>query len=205
MVINIVEKTKEKYLAYEKRHQQILDAAIKLFNKRGFSGTTTSRIASEAGISEPVIYKHFKNKKDLYLECFNYVASNLLAEYKEIYDENPANELEYLKAIAAKFFEFAASNPQRSWFLVHMLGDSHDDRELRTSYRAFMDLCIREVERVMNSAKENNRLKSKAEIRSLATFFISQYFSIITLKEFAKKENSAALIIDEFIQAMFKE
>jgi TetR/AcrR family transcriptional regulator len=48
------------------RRQQILDAASELFAQRGFAGTTTKRIASAAGTSETVLFRHFPTKEDLY-------------------------------------------------------------------------------------------------------------------------------------------
>jgi AcrR family transcriptional regulator len=48
------------------RRQSIVDTAIRLFAERGFRGTTTRELASAVGVSEPVLYQHFKTKKDLY-------------------------------------------------------------------------------------------------------------------------------------------
>jgi TetR/AcrR family transcriptional regulator len=48
------------------RRQQILDAAAELFAQRGFAGTTTKRIASAAGTSETVLFRHFPTKDSLY-------------------------------------------------------------------------------------------------------------------------------------------
>ncbi len=41
-------------------------AATKLFAEKGFSGTRTREIASAAGISETLIFQHFKSKEELY-------------------------------------------------------------------------------------------------------------------------------------------
>ncbi|MGH9899976.1 MAG: TetR/AcrR family transcriptional regulator [Pyrinomonadaceae bacterium] len=48
------------------RRDQILQVAMRLFSQRGFRGTTTKEIANAAGISEAMIFRHFKNKRDLY-------------------------------------------------------------------------------------------------------------------------------------------
>lgn len=60
-----VRGTKER-LSGEQRRGQILDAALKLFAEKGFSGTKTREIAELAGISETLIFQHFKTKEDLY-------------------------------------------------------------------------------------------------------------------------------------------
>ena len=48
----------------EERKMQILDVAIELFAKQGFSGTTTKKIANEAGVSEAMVFRHFAKEKD---------------------------------------------------------------------------------------------------------------------------------------------
>jgi AcrR family transcriptional regulator len=49
----------------EARRSQILDAAARVFAKKGFHRATTREIASTAGISEGTIYNYFDNKNSL--------------------------------------------------------------------------------------------------------------------------------------------
>jgi len=53
-------------LSGEERRARIIDAALRLFADKGFSGTRTREIAELAGISETLIFQHFKTKEDLY-------------------------------------------------------------------------------------------------------------------------------------------
>ena len=48
------------------RRDVIINAAIRLFAERGFEGTTTKELARAVGVSEPVLYRHFHTKNDLY-------------------------------------------------------------------------------------------------------------------------------------------
>jgi AcrR family transcriptional regulator len=50
----------------DERKHQILLIAIKLFSQNGFRGTTTKKIAEEAGISEAMVFRHFASKDELY-------------------------------------------------------------------------------------------------------------------------------------------
>jgi AcrR family transcriptional regulator len=50
----------------DERRKQILQIAIKLFSNQGFSGTTTKKIAAEAGVSEAMVFRHFATKRELY-------------------------------------------------------------------------------------------------------------------------------------------
>jgi AcrR family transcriptional regulator len=52
----------------DERHKAIVAAALPLFAKNGFAGTTTRELAEAADISEALLFKHFPSKKDLYAE-----------------------------------------------------------------------------------------------------------------------------------------
>jgi len=47
------------------KQDKILRTALNLFASKGYSATSTSSIAKEAGVSEGLIFKHFKNKEGL--------------------------------------------------------------------------------------------------------------------------------------------
>jgi TetR/AcrR family acrAB operon transcriptional repressor len=55
-----------------KTRQSLVDAALKLFGQRGYSGTTLRLIADEAGCSRGPIYWHFANKEELFEEILAY-------------------------------------------------------------------------------------------------------------------------------------
>jgi AcrR family transcriptional regulator len=50
----------------EERRAAIVQSAIHLFAEKGFRGATTRELAAAAGITEPVLYQHFRTKSDLY-------------------------------------------------------------------------------------------------------------------------------------------
>lgn len=49
------------------RKEQLLDTAVALFADHGFAGATTADLAKAAGVTEPIIYRHFDSKKDLFI------------------------------------------------------------------------------------------------------------------------------------------
>lgn len=50
----------------DERREQILQTAVELFSQKGFKGTTTKEIATRAGVSEAMVFRHFASKDDLY-------------------------------------------------------------------------------------------------------------------------------------------
>jgi AcrR family transcriptional regulator len=65
-----VTSTKQRLPAVERR-QAVLDAASDVFMKASYRGATTAEIARTAGLSEPILYRHFGSKRDLYLACLD--------------------------------------------------------------------------------------------------------------------------------------
>jgi AcrR family transcriptional regulator len=61
-----VDPVRRTRLSTEKRRQQLIDTARRVFAERGFRGTTTREIASAAGVTEAVIFQHFPDKDSLY-------------------------------------------------------------------------------------------------------------------------------------------
>jgi AcrR family transcriptional regulator len=58
-------------LSAEARRQAVLDTACGVFFRKSYRGATTAEIAREAGITEPILYRHFGSKRDLYLACLD--------------------------------------------------------------------------------------------------------------------------------------
>ncbi|HKY64234.1 MAG TPA: TetR/AcrR family transcriptional regulator [bacterium] len=53
-------------LSFSERERIILEAAGRLFAEKGFVGTTTKAIATESGVNEALLFRHFRNKEELY-------------------------------------------------------------------------------------------------------------------------------------------
>jgi AcrR family transcriptional regulator len=64
-------ETPTKRLSAGERRQAVLDTACQVFSRSSYRGATTAEIAREAGISEPILYRHFGSKRDLYLACLD--------------------------------------------------------------------------------------------------------------------------------------
>ncbi len=76
-------------LRAEERRQAVLDTACEVFSKSSYRGATTAEIAREAGITEPILYRHFGSKRDLYLACLEQAWDGFRALAEEASRENP--------------------------------------------------------------------------------------------------------------------
>jgi AcrR family transcriptional regulator len=80
------------------RRQQLLETAAKLFAERGYARTTTSELARAAGVTEPIIYRHFKSKKDLFIALIDETGAETIEQWKQelTNTDGPATRLRLL-------------------------------------------------------------------------------------------------------------
>lgn len=69
-------------LRRSERKRQILQHAKQLFVSLGYQHTTTDKIARAAGVTEPVLYRHFASKKALFLDVLSEVRQATLERWQ---------------------------------------------------------------------------------------------------------------------------
>ena len=70
-------------LAATDRRAAIVDAALSVFSARAYGGATTAEIARAAGVTEPILYRHFSSKRELFLACVDEVWRRLREAVEE--------------------------------------------------------------------------------------------------------------------------
>jgi AcrR family transcriptional regulator len=82
-------------LPASKRREQLLDKAAELFAKNGYARATTAQLAKAAGVTEPIIYRHFESKRDLFVALIERTGRETIAEWEKHLSESeqPADRL----------------------------------------------------------------------------------------------------------------
>src|SRR3954471_2588621 len=80
------------------RRAALIEIAIRVFSDGSYRGTTTAEIAREAGVSEPILYRHFASKRELYLAALDHVWGEARAEWEAVLDST-ANVREAFEAM----------------------------------------------------------------------------------------------------------
>jgi AcrR family transcriptional regulator len=106
------------------RREQLLDVAAELFARLGYARATTAELAKAAGVTEPIIYRHFASKKDLFVALIERTAKMTLSHWEQ--------HLAGAKDAAERLRRLLADNPM-----------VRDDE--KAEYRVFLQ-AITEVE-----------------------------------------------------------
>jgi len=184
---NIVQKTKDKLAEYEKRHQGILDAAMRLFSANGYAATTTVSIAREAGVTEKTMYRHFENKEVLFGACVLSIAGEMNALWENAQEGNKENDLAYLKALSGSYMDFVINNPDKAMFLVQLYS-YRVVPELDQGFRNVVAEQLNKVEKIFEALQKKGEIRHGMHPRLLAGAFIGQYFTAVFLNEFLGPE-----------------
>jgi AcrR family transcriptional regulator len=109
-----------------RRRRQLLGVALQVFGEQGFHVTSMNDVADAAGVTKPVLYQHFRSKRDLYRELLTEVGSELLDEITKATTAatSPHEQVE-LGFIA--YFRFVATNEPA--FRVLFGGGTRRDEE----------------------------------------------------------------------------
>jgi AcrR family transcriptional regulator len=66
------------------RREQLIEVATKLFARNGYEATTTAAIALAAGVTEPILYRHFDSKQELFVAIVRAVSQQTMNHWQEL-------------------------------------------------------------------------------------------------------------------------
>ena len=117
------------------RKRQLLTHAKQLFLLYGYQNTTTEKIAAAAGVTEPVLYRHFESKKALFLEVLQEIRQATLNRWHSE-TANIADPLAKLHVITDIYL---GSTRERAieFRIMHRALLESDDQEIASLLRAF--------------------------------------------------------------------
>jgi AcrR family transcriptional regulator len=124
-------------LSAEKRKAAVLDCACSIFSTGSYRGTTTAEIARRAGVTEPILYRHFESKRDLYLAVLDESWRRLRELWEETIEaeEDPT---QWLATIGRVYFESPDPKLRCADLWVQALTEASDDPEIRKALRKHM-------------------------------------------------------------------
>jgi AcrR family transcriptional regulator len=118
-------------LTAEARRQAVLDTACRVFAKSSYRGATTAEIAREAGISEPILYRHFGSKRDLYLACLD----EAWRAFREIAEEAIADDPDSCLGAIGDAYMAKRARIRMVDLWIQALTEASEDRVIATALR----------------------------------------------------------------------
>lgn len=159
------------------RRQRIFDAAMRLFEERGFRATTFEAIARAAGVSRGTVFNYFPYKEALLVEYFGVQLEALglaLQRRREAQGTASVEELYFLFDELARFVETHRA-------LVLPLSYELLNPDVKRSRAAYLALPLGELLReVLGRAREEGRVREDFSPERLARTLANAYFITVT-------------------------
>jgi len=144
------------------RRQALIETAIRVFSDGSYRGTTTAEIARAAGVSEPILYRHFASKRDLYLAALDHVWTRMRDQWEQALAET-ANVREAIEAIGRSHVSVHDCKFQMAELWVQALGEAAEDPELRKHLRRHMREVHHFIADVIRRGQEQGVLNAERD------------------------------------------
>ncbi|MBJ7332574.1 MAG: TetR/AcrR family transcriptional regulator [Solirubrobacteraceae bacterium] len=175
------------HLGPERRRPLVLDAALQVYLRTGFDGASMDAIAAEAGVTKPVLYDCYPNKRELFAallrrEAEHLVAATTAALPPEIDLEHPASTL---LAGFTGFFRAVAGAPDsfRATFMAVHDGLDPTVAAGVEQHRADQIGRIKAMIQTWMIAAEIEDTEKKAEVSANAVVGVGDSFARLIVKE----------------------
>ena len=104
----------------ERRRQQIIVAAKRVFSERGFSKTTMEDIAREAELSPGTLYLYFKNKDELYASLSLRILQYMNIRLEDVKKEKDSNREQKIASIKEALYDVYQFDPMILINMFHL-------------------------------------------------------------------------------------
>ncbi|GAO09341.1 putative TetR family transcriptional regulator [Streptomyces lydicamycinicus] len=107
------------------REQQMLDAAVLTFARRGYRAASMDEIAELAGVSKPLVYLYLNSKEDLFNTVIRRESAALVAAVTSAVEPGAAADRQLCSGLKG-FFAHTAEHPY-GWAVLHQQARTHGE------------------------------------------------------------------------------
>jgi len=159
-------------LPASERRARVLDCACRVFSEGSYRGATTAELARSAGVTEPILYRHFDSKRDLYLACLDDTWERLRAIWDEAVasEPDPAN---WVRRLGQSFFEAQKKRVVIEALWVQALAEAGEDDEIRRYMQRHMRDVHAYVKDVIERAQAAGGILPERDAGAEAWLFLS--------------------------------
>lgn len=164
----------------DERREGIKQAALKVFARRGYTGTKMSLVAKEASISEGLIYRYFKSKKELFITLIQELIEEARRELEHV-QHLPGTPFEQIKSLTENMLD---ENNKYAFMLIERARKDDDVPEKVTRIfeniptNGLTDLLVP----VFIKGQKSGEFSS-GEPRKLLTWYFTIVISLLTQEQ----------------------
>jgi AcrR family transcriptional regulator len=142
---------------YTERQLEIIHTGIKLIAEKGLQGLTIKNLSNAIGISEPAIYRHYKNKKEILVNIIDFFSKSTELKITEI-AKSDSPSFDKLRLA----FEFQFSRLQKNPALISVISSEeiyHGEDYLKEKIRDITLLVAGKLEAIVKEGQAKNEIR----------------------------------------------
>lgn len=152
------------------RQMQILECAIKILAEKGIEGLTIKALSSSLNVTDPAIYRHFKNKYAILaslLKMFRERASNHADELTQL----QGSALDLLREL---FMQTCSNFEQRPYFAAVVFSEEmfRHEPELSKTFQDILTMHLEVTSGLIRQGQEEGSIITSDPPESLAHIFL---------------------------------
>lgn len=153
------------------RREQLLDRAAELFAEMGYARATTAELAKAAGVTEPIIYRHFKSKRELFIALIERTGEQTLEHWgQHLADaDDPA---ERLRRLIGDNPMVVPSGRQGYRVFLQAISEVGHDPEIRAALENHIRNLHKFLHHELQRAQDNRRVTTRFSADLIAWLLI---------------------------------
>ena len=188
------------------RRQQIIATAMELFGKKGFRGTTTRDLATEADVNEAIIFRHFKTKEELYTAIIEQKAGERDSYHEELERlATVGDDEQFLEAVGRTFLEKHETDTTFMRLLLFSALEGHQLSEMFVSSMAERHPIANYIKRRIGDGafrQVDPQLAARALMGMFASFIMWQEIFGFKNKQPRDREEVVRTFVSIFLSGM---
>jgi AcrR family transcriptional regulator len=172
------------------RKAEIIQAASKLFKKKGYTNTPVEAIIKEAGIAKGTFYYYYKSKNHLLQAIINEICSNVEEHYSEILNNNKLTGIQKIEEMIRGPIKKQKINP-----LIMNILHKPENRELQEELNIqTIKVIIPLLHKAFSQGHEEGVFKRSVSIESMQIIMAGSQFLLDSgLFKWTEKKQDALL------------
>jgi TetR/AcrR family fatty acid metabolism transcriptional regulator len=157
------------------KRRLLLDAAVRVFARKGFHAARVGDIAEEAHVAHGLLYHYFSSKEEVLATIFRETWTDLLGAVSDV-EESEAPAREQLRQVAAILLRSWRRNPDLVRVLVREVTRSSEvERRIGE-----IDAAFEALERIVRKGQDSGELRDDLDARLAAVVFYGALEEILT-------------------------
>ena len=203
MYSNYMRRSKEDA---DKTKQDILDAALKVFYKKGVTRATLNEVAKEAGVTRGAVYWHFKDKYDLYFTLYRTLTEQFEVRPEDYMAKKYSSLIEF-KMDINKLFHTFEENREYHMFIQIMYSRMEYIEEMKPviiNEQKIQKAMLSAFERALNDLKSCGQVDKTINCKLYSTIIFALIDGIFDSwgidEELFSGDSSVYKLIDEIFK-----